>query len=240
MRKKYLTMMLLLEMGLSVMCSHGGHKSQAELDKMTAEQLVREYSTVEMYHQGCKQYRDQLKNTIMSKPKDALVAIAKVFDEYDPATFMGRIGRKSIDAYWALALLHWIDCNRFRVRGTEEGRLALESCRKLLERKKAALKSRSKPDESQEHVYIGESMEYASMCGINAIDKYIRKQLKEAHQVEMTEEEFSRFVDFLVTKDPAYVAWSERGIGIIRNIVPYYTAYVEFKQNGGSNSSTEN
>jgi hypothetical protein len=58
----------------------------------------------------------------------------------------------------------------------------------------------------------------------------IRIQLKESYQIGMTDESFLKFVNWLVAKDPCYVAWSERGFRRVNNIAPYYQAYLEFKR----------
>ena len=162
------------------------------------------------------------------------MAIVKILDEFDPSTFKGRSMNRGFYAFWTGDLLSWIDHNHFRIRGTEEGRLVIEAYRRLMDRRKVRVQTKYKNDESEQHVYQAEFMQYEKMCGVNLIDWRIRRQLEEDCQLQLTEEELLPFSDFLVERDPGYVVWSKQGsVGkrwIFLDIEPYYQAYLDFKE----------
>lgn len=224
---------LVLVMTMMNACEAYEHKTAEQLDRMSPEELIREYSLHVSYHADAA-YGDDIESRLMRTPVESLLAIARILDDYDPTTYKGRRGNKAVYAHWALGILWWIDNNHFRVRGTEAGRQALAADQRLIERRKAAHHDDPKKDYDWNMVYRADANQLKRMSGVNSQDEYIVKQLEEDYQIQLTEEEKIRFSDFLVAKDPGYVSWSKRDMegkwDRFLDIKPYYQAYLEFKK----------
>jgi len=212
------------------------HLTREQLERLSADELVREYGKDGIQHLGCLEYGKLIVEIIMKRPKEVFLAVAKVFDDYDPTTFKGRMHHKDVWASWALALISYIDNNVFRIRAIEEGRIALEALQKELKRKKAAGHDTDKVDYGWKMLYKSEMSVYNEMLGANARDDDIARQLKEEYQIQLSDEELRKFSDFLITKDPAYYSWGDLVLGSgkpiprFNNMIPYYDAYLEFKK----------
>ncbi len=212
---------------------------EAQLARLSAEELVREYARVYITCHSCG---NAVARAIEAKdPTEVCTAIAKVLDEYDPTTKEGRKHRKPDNAYWGLGFLDQIDNFRIRIRAVENGSVVLAAYRRMLDRKKAAghnVKPNPYNDRAyaRQMVYEAETSGYQELMAVNEQDRRISQWLKAEHQIQLTDDELRRFSDFLLAKDPHYVAWGDWCIVskdpprvAFRTPQRYYDAYLEFK-----------
>jgi hypothetical protein len=75
------------------------------------------------------------------------------------------------------------------------------------------------------------------MLGPSGKETQIAWQLKDEYKVELSEEDWRKFSDFLLAKDPYYVSWTKYvtlretpQLMRLENMRPYYEAYLEFRQ----------
>ncbi|OGF65731.1 MAG: hypothetical protein A2Y62_08380 [Candidatus Fischerbacteria bacterium RBG_13_37_8] len=225
--------LIFILLSLMISCYLGNHLTKEKLEKLPADELVREYGKEIMRHGPCIEYERILEEIIMKKPEEVLLGVAKVFNEYDPNSFKGRMNNKRAWSHWAFALIWGIDNNKFRIRAIPEGRIALEALGKELERRKAAGEHEHK---DRKGVYKSDVGMYNDMLGANSADDDIALHLQKDYQIQLSKEELNKFSDFLIAKDPAYYQWGNLDFTIPKEkrkpleMRPYYEAYLEFKK----------
>ena len=119
--------------------SGGGHKSQDEITRMTADQRVQEYSKEYIRHNVWHtDYLGLLTNYIARDGLNSIPAIVKLLDRFDPTDRT----RKENDRYEAssaaVLLLADLDLSAFRLRGFEVGRAGIASLKRLTDRMRSA------------------------------------------------------------------------------------------------------
>src|SRR5215831_17837100 len=116
------------------------HKSETELARMTPEQLVEEYCREDSRHRYdvLDRYRNVLEDYISRDAVKAMYPSARILDRYDPTTRDGRSKARgdSADAVWNL--LASLDANVIRLRASDDGRRAIASIRRLVDRMEAS------------------------------------------------------------------------------------------------------
>jgi hypothetical protein len=224
------------------------HKSEAEIARMTPQELVEEYCREYIRHRYdvLDAYYQVLQAYIGRDPVKAMHPLALIIDQYDPSTAPG--GSKSIgnSADAARELLFHLDQNVIRLRASEEGRQALESIRRLLRRMEAAHFDTA---DSSEHWTEGRYRLLLTFLkeweGINECDRAVRNTLKLKHRIELSDQALPGFVTYLIAKDPRYPGWSEREnyrdlaqrndagypkqYFILKNPEPFCNAYLEYQ-----------
>jgi hypothetical protein len=224
------------------------HKSETELARMTPERLVDEYCTEYIRHRYdvLDRYRNVLEDYISRNAVNAMLLSARIIDQYDPTTQDG--GSKArgdrADAVWILLLD--LDRNFIRLRGSEEGRVAIESIRRLVQRMEAArFDARDEYDYWRQGRYNSLRDYLHEAEGINYCDEAIRHTLTLKYKIELSDQALLQFVNYLMSKDPRYPGWSKReqyedltqrneagntiGYLIMKNPEPFYNAYLEYQ-----------
>jgi len=215
---------------------------------MTPEQLVEEYCREDSRHRYdvLDRYRDLLETYISRDAVKAMYPSARIIDQYDPTTREGRSQGKGdrADAVWNL-LAH-LDGNVIRLRASHEGRPAIASIRRLLERME-----RSHFDGADDYDYRRQGryeilkIDLQWIEGINQCDEAIRHTLKLKYKIALSDKALLDFVTYLISKDPHYPGWSKREeykdltqhnqagypiwYLIMKNPQPFYEAYLEYQ-----------
>jgi len=214
---------------------------------MTPERLVDEYCTEYIRHRYdvLDRYRNVLEDYISRDAVNAMLPSARIIDQYDPTTQEG--GSKTrgdrADAVWILLLD--LDSNFIRLRASEEGRVAIESIRRLVQRMEAAHFDARDEYDYWRHRYniLRDYLQEAE--GINYCDEAIRHTLTLKYRKAMSDEALLQFVTYLIAKDSRYPGWSKReqyedltqrneagntiGYLIMKNPEPFYNAYLEYQ-----------
>lgn len=221
----------------------GGHKSEAEITRMTPEQRVEEACGEYARHAGdlTDDYGDLLDTYISHDGVKALPQIIRIINGYDPTRREGKSKVKDLRCEKAEMLLSRIDTSEFRLRGYEEGRAAIEA----IERMRTEYLNIAEDDDQKENRYQISLSTLKELEGINRCDEAIRNTLKLKYKIALSEQELMEFVSHMISTDPSYPGWSEREefkdmtqrneagyprwYVIAKNPEPYYQAYLKYK-----------
>lgn len=208
------------------------HKSEAEIAAMTPAQWIDEMVSEQLYHMPAfeDETADLLGDYIYKEGVKILPLLIEYLNDYDPkgSSDCDRSGmRFAISSAYADSL----DNTIFRLRGTTEGRLAIEALGRGVGRMREA------GFEKSDHKFNGRfnlSLHHLEMAkGTNIRDEMIRATLRARHGVQMTESEYLDFSNFLTSLDPAYPTWSDVGEygppPLMAESKRYYEAYLKFK-----------
>jgi hypothetical protein len=194
---------------VSVFCVQfgSGHKSEAEIARMTPEQRVDEYIREDLRHKYDldDNYHDLVFNYIRRDVIRGLDPISKIIDEYNPKEIKGKTKESSerYDAAWIL--LSDIDGTVIRLRASEEGQRGIEAVRRAVERMQAA-----HFDDAESYNYNKQGRYQLSlialkeMTGINARDEAVRHTLKLRYKISVSETDMLGFVNYMISQDPSY------------------------------------
>jgi hypothetical protein len=215
---------------------------------MTPEQLVDEWCAEWVQHgyDINDKYSDLLEDYISRDPIKAMYPAARIIDQYDPTTSQGRSKTKGNRADAAQTLLGDLDETVIRLRGSAEGRIAMESLRRLVQRMEAAhFNAADTSDQWRRGRYEILVPDLREMEGMNICDEVIRDTLRIRHNIAMSDQAMLQFVNYLVSKDPSYPGWSKAeeytdltrrneagnplGFRIMKNPEPFYRAYLEYQ-----------
>jgi hypothetical protein len=226
------------------------HKSEAEIARMTPAQRVDEWVNEQVNHRYdvLDRHRDLLRKYITRDALKALPRMIEIMDEYDPARFPEGKGRRGerFDACWLM--LGYIDNDAVRLRGSEEGRRAMEALERAIQRMRAA--SYGQPDQHEwaEHGRFESAVAYLEQAkGINLFtDPAIRETLRREYKILLSKEELLAFINFMATHYPDYPSWSETNyfrdptqinkagvpsmVRTMKKPERFYEAYLEFKK----------
>ena len=225
------------------------HKSEAEIARMTPAQRVDEWVNEQVHHRYDleDEHEDLIKKYILRDGLAALPRMIEIMDEYDPTRFREGKGRRGerFDACWLM--LGYIDQSTVRLRASEEGRRAMASLERAINRMRAAGYGQRDQHEWPQHGRFELAVTYLEEAkGVNHTDRAIMETFWIRRQVQMSDEELLAFSNFLVARDPTYPSWSEEefvkdytrvseaGYPFQRHIMKkperFYEAYQEFKQ----------
>jgi hypothetical protein len=225
------------------------HKSEAEIISMTPDSRVDEWVNEQVRHQFDLD-DDQsvlIRKYVLRDGTKALPRLSKIMDEYDPAHRKQERSGERFDA--AVYMLSFIDWQAVRLRGSEPGRLAMNSLEQEIQRMRAAGFTR-KDGHAWEWVPDGR-FEEAAAClqeakGIGSADEAIKETFRIKSNLVLTDTELLEFSNFLVAHYPDYPSWSEKdfikdytrineaGNPLQRHVMKkperFYEAYLEFKK----------
>lgn len=230
--------------GTGVSAQLSSHKSQAELEKMTPEERVQEFQSEFVRHYYVDiDYNMLLTKLIMRDGVKALPPLVRLIDAYDPRDSKGKWKEKDLGSYGAQGLLTAIDENTTRLRGTKEGKNAVEAMEHLLARMKAAGFA-SSDDDRKKNRYRGTLGAVKGITGTNGYDQAVQDSLRIKYKVHISDEELLRFSNYLISVDPNYPSWSEkernnaqlletdaesqRPYLIVKHLERFYSAYTRF------------
>jgi len=225
-----------------------GHKSEEQIARMTPDQRVEEFCKEHARHTFSFPFHDEydeLLNSYLSK--DGLKVIPQVIreiDAYDP-TRRDEADQQKFRRYEAAVfILSLFEERFFRVRAFEEGRKAIEALKQMSERLRIAQSKSKEKDEYEMGRRYGLNLLYVKMLKGNSIkDGHMQRTLKIRYNFNLSDEELSAFVNYLIDRNPYYPSWSEvrfmevalpDGKGatkhyLLVNPEPYHQAYLEYK-----------
>lgn len=221
------------------------HKSEGDLVRMTPEQRADEYCSEYarhgLYH---SEYFDLLDRYISLQPLSVAAQLGKIVDGYDPRN-KSRSRERADRAYEAGILLASIDEGTIRLRASAEGRTAILAMKQLSQNMLAAHFEKDEDIDQNRRRHELLISWVGEVEGVNYCDQAIEKTLRLRYQIHFSEGELLRFVNYLITEDPHYPAWStkeeykdltqrnEAGNPIwyliMRKPEPFYKAYLQFK-----------
>jgi len=225
-----------------------GHKSKAEIARMSSEQRVEEHCREYVRHGLVDlEYGDLLESYLYHDRLSAIPCLANIIKQYNPSRPEARGKELGQRAYACTTLLQRIDANVVRLRASDEGRKAIEAMRELLDRMRAA------------HFDTSESYDQRITCEIlvdglrkievlNGCDEAIRNSLRLRYDISLSDKELLDLTDHMISQDPYYPSWSEREeykdltrrneagnplwYVVMKKPEPYYTAYLQYKAKG--------
>lgn len=207
---------LLFIMGLALFAVPArayGHKSEAELARMTPAQRVDEWVDENVHHRFDldDEYSDVIHKYVMRDGLAALPRMIEIMDEYDPTKFREGKGRRGerFDACWEM--LADIDGHTVRLRASLEGGRALDALERAVKRMRAAGYGQKEQHEWEQHGRFDLALKALEEGrGVNSADRAIRETFWVRYKLKMSDEELLAFSNFLVARDPAYPSWSEQ------------------------------
>lgn len=245
--KPMILLLWLMSITSAVIYAEGDkHKSEAEISQMTPAQRVDEWADERLHHRyDLSDHQYQLiKKYILRDGLAALPRMIEIMDEYDPTRGSGKSGHKGERFDACVELFSHIDELAVRLRGSEEGRRAIDALERAINRMRAAGYSQPDQDEWAKSGRFGVAVIYLRQSkGINDTDEAIRNTLRLEHKIQLSSAELLEFSNFLVIRYPEYPSWSERdfinifdeagnplpGL-VVKKLQRFYEAYLEFKK----------
>lgn len=231
-----------------VLCAQfgSGHKSEAEIARMTPDQRVEEYCREHARHLylSHREYAALLTKYLLKDGLKVVPQVIRELDAYDPTKPVSASEERFRRYEGADFILGELEANAFRVRAFEEGRKAIDAVRRSIERMRAAHFDNPKEVEYEMHLHYEMSVNYLkSLEGLSLSDSRIQETLKYKYNVILSKDELLDFINYLVLQDPYYPVWSEREsfrekqpngengkwIRLYKNPEPFYQAYLEYK-----------
>jgi len=169
-------------------------------------------------------------------------------NEYDPATESGRSDKKGERFDAVSMLLSELDGRVVRLRGTVEGRQAMDALERAIARIRAAWHGKNDQHEWPEHGrFEGAKMDLESAKGISIEDEAIKDTLWVKYRIKISDKELLAFTNYLIGRDPTYPSWSEiegdiedfsrlnkegypARVNIMKEPERFYQAYLAFKK----------
>jgi hypothetical protein len=226
------------------------HKSEAEIARMTPAQRVDEWVNEQVHHRYdfLDRHGDLLRTYLTRDGLKALPRMIEIIDEYDPTRFPEGKGRRGerFDACWLM--LGYIDNDAVRLRGSEEGRRAMDALQRAIQRMRAAGYGRQDQDGWAKNGRFESVVAYLEQAkGISLFtDPAIRETLRREYKILLSKEELLAFSNFLAKHYPEYPGWSETDyfrdptqlnkagnpvwIHTMKKPERFYEAYLEFKK----------
>lgn len=225
------------------------HKSEAEIARMTPAQRVDEWVNEQVHHRFDldDDHDDVIRKYILPDGLKSLPRMIEIMDEYDPTRASGKRGHKGerFDAVWML--LGDLDNHVVRLRGSEEGRRAMDALERAINRMRAAGYGQEDQHEWEQHGRFDLAlMNLDEAKGVGSADEAIRDTFWVQYKIKMSDQELLELSNFLVEHDPTYPSWSETDfikdytrinearnplqVYIMRKSERFYEAYLEFKK----------
>lgn len=206
-------------------------KSDVELAKMSPRQLVeeevqREFRSPSNGHKSA-QYSYRIRNYLAKNAASILPITVEYMNAWEPRS------NSECDEtrfYVAMQIADGLDDRTVRLRGIKEGRLAIDALARAVARMhEANTPSRNSPRDMAIH-------RLEMQQGTNISDEFVRSTLKVRHAIVMTDDEYIKFVEFLVSFDPTYPSWSVSAAYqvpmILKDSRRYFEAYKRFRAKG--------
>jgi hypothetical protein len=225
------------------------HKSEAEIARLTPAQRVEEYAEEDVRHKYDldDDHAELIEKYIWRDGLAALPRIIEIMDEYDPTRFREGQGSRGERFDAVRMLLGDLDTHVVRLRGSEEGRRALQALERVIGRMRAAGYGQKDQHEWERHGRFGLAvMNLKEAKGVGAADKAISNTLRLEYKALLSDEELFALSDFLILSDATYPSWSELDfikdftkineagnparIYIMKKPERFYEVYLEFKK----------
>jgi hypothetical protein len=224
------------------------HKTEAEIINMTPAARVDEWVNEEVGHQYNldDDHSDLIRKYVLRDGTKALPRLIEIMDEYDPADRKQKRKGERFDA--AFLMFSFIDRQAVRLRGSEEGRLAMKALERGIQRMRAAGFAQKDDGRAWDWVPDGRfeqakaNLEEAN--GIGLTDEAIRETFRIKFNLVLSDAELLEFSNFLVARYPDYPSWSEKDrikdpnrlnktgsplqVRVVKDPARFYEAYSEF------------
>jgi hypothetical protein len=116
------------------------HKSEGEIGRMTPAQRVDQWVNEQVYHRYdlSDDHGDVIKKYVLRDGLNALPRLIEIMDEYDSAHIHKDKGRRGerFDACWLM--LDYLDSLAVRLRASQEGRTAMDTLERAINRMRAS------------------------------------------------------------------------------------------------------
>jgi hypothetical protein len=223
------------------------HKSEAEIINMTPAARVDEWVNEEVGHQYDldDDHNDLIRKFVLRDGTKALPRLIEIMDEYDPSNRGQKKKGERFDA--AFLMLSFIDRQAVRLRGSEEGRLAMKALERGIQRMRSAGFAR-KDGRAWDWVPDGRfeqaEADLEEAKGIGLTDEAIRETFRIKFNLVVSDAELLEFSNFLVARYPDYPSWSEKDrindpvrlnktgsplqVRVLKDPARFYEAYSEF------------
>lgn len=208
------------------------HKSESEIAAMTPAQRIDEIIKEQVYHMpSFDKYSDVIKKYIRKDGVKILPVLTRYMNEYSPESF-SKCERLSVVLFTVSALeADDLDNSVIRLRGTKEGKLAIEALERGIERMRKAGFDKDNHEMNSDFNFL--LLHLKGQKGINVRDEIIMNTLQAQHKVQIAESEMLEFSNFLTSLDPTYPSWSKIGGHsppvVLEDSKKYYEAYLKFK-----------
>jgi hypothetical protein len=187
------------------------HKSRAQIERMSPDERVEEYCREYAVHSDRDlDYVEMLNEFIDRDGLAGLPRMIKEINDFDPSP---RAYKRERDArcFMAVVLLGDVDETVVRLRATEDGRKGINAVDHLVSRMRAAHFDVATGDEYPRRLRY----EYAVDClkalnGVNMLDDAIRNTLRLRYGTELSSQELSDFVNYLISYDSSYPQWGRK------------------------------
>lgn len=214
------------------------HKSEAELAALTLAQLMDEEVKEQIYHKAATwsdEHHDKDYGSLIGKYIDKyevkilLPVLTEYMNTYDPKSASECEETRFFVAY---ATAGGLDGGVVRLRGTQEGRSAIDALGRAIERMREA--DFDKGEYKRKHAIDFALLHLEGLKGINGRDEKIRNTLRARHKVEITDGELLEFSNYLISLDPTYPTWSDIAEGgppfLVKESKKYYEAFLKFRE----------
>jgi hypothetical protein len=236
-----------LVIATDVLCAQlgSGHKSEAEIVRMTVEQHIEEYWRENSRHQWHDNYQDLIESYISRDGLKAVPCLAKVIDEYDPTRRETRSKRRGDRCGMAGELLGRLDANVVRLRASEIGRAAIGAMRRAVQRMQGAHFDAAASYEYEDNLYQLSLATLRELEGSNDCDGAIKHTLELRYKISLSDKEMLDFVEYMISLAPDYPSWSQREefkdmnqrnqagnhiwYLILKTPEPFYKVYLQYK-----------
>jgi hypothetical protein len=226
-----------------------GHKSEAEVARMTPEQRVEESCRHYVRHKfALCDYGDLIEGYVERDGLRAVPYLIKTIDSYDPTRRAARGETRWLRCEHAWMMLDAIDVSVVRLRASDEGRRAIAALKQLAGRMQAA----GFDTDAEEHTrwYYERTVDsIKEMEGLSGADEAIQKTLKLKYKISLSDEKMLDFVNYLIVDDSRYPSQCDREMykdladrneagnprqyPIEKNIEVFYKAYLRYQESLG-------
>ncbi|MDQ5845395.1 MAG: hypothetical protein M3539_08885, partial [Acidobacteriota bacterium] len=211
--KSILLLLCLLSFAFVDSCAAYSHKSEAEIARMSPAGRVDEWVNEKVHHRYdlSDKHAATIRTYLLRDGLKSLPRAIEIMNEYDPTRFPEGQGRRGERFDAAAMLVSHIDELAVRVRGSDEGRKAMDALERAINRMRAAGYGREDQQEWAQHGRIEVALSYLQAArGINDTDYAIKHTLRYEHRIQISDTELLELSNFLVARYPEYPSWSER------------------------------
>jgi hypothetical protein len=198
---------------------------------MTPVQLIEEEVNEQIHHLPAigDDYGSLIAKSLRKHGRAILPPLVECLKNYDPKS---ESRSNQMRFHVCAAELNDFDRGEERLRGTNDGKLAIEALDTAIERMEKA--GFDKGEFNSPLNFSFAVLYQKSQKGITSCDEMIRNTLQIKHKVEMSDEEALSFSNYLVSIDPRYPTWSDVGeYGPPMQVADskkFYDAYLAYKK----------
>lgn len=225
------------------------HKSEAEIAQMTPGQRVDQYADEQAYHKYdvLDEHSELIAKYTRLDGTKSFPRTIEIIDEYDPTRSSGKSGRKGERFDGAWMLLGRLDDFVVRARASEEGRRAIDSLERAIERMRKAGYGQPDQFDWERHGRIGVAeITLRHLKGLNSTDAAAKDTFQLEYKIILSDAEMLELSNFMTANYPEYPGWSKKiyfrdftrfnyagnpfWISTLREPKRFYEAFLEFEK----------